>query len=516
VKFYSIGLCFLVCTGLAFQGWAQNPAFESKVRIGVLNLDGLTPDEEFIQKATGALVDAVKGLGFYEVHNQDAMEKAFVSIGKKFPRGCNDPRCVIGVGSAVQLDRMVYGTIDKTANGYGGYLTLVDVVSRQVIEKVNLQAGDGISLGDFFTALVGRLHGQSGDDGGVALNRYFGPEIHNEKQMLVSTAAWTGLGLAWGLINALSGDASTDVDFDDRLSGIPTRSSHIPMNARPAALAHAYTAASDDAYGILYNPAGLAWISGREAMVSYQYRFGMDNFAASHVNKGTREIGFGQALLVNSDREKLSSEIYFFTGGAYKFNKTPLSFLRPFSVGANVKVMSIRSDNESGSGEYQANDQSEQSFGIGFDFGLRAELSDQIVFGAVLKDLPSFVVVKNTASNWKYTEFNPVVLKMGGTFKVGYSTMLFAEGDIPLYKDQYWKMAGAIEQVLFRVVRLRFGAKKTIQEAEETPWLLTGGFGVDVNTERLWGKYLRIDGSYEFNQIGSFSNVLNFSFLFGF
>ena len=59
------------------------------------------------------------------------------------------------------------------------------------------------------------------------------------------------------------------------------------------------------------------------------------------MNKGTREIGFGQALLYRADREQLMTELMVVSAFAYKFNEFPLNF-RPVSVGANVKIQGIR------------------------------------------------------------------------------------------------------------------------------------------------------------------------------
>jgi len=189
--------------------------------------------------------------------------------------------------------------------------------------------------------------------------------------------------------------------------------------------------------------------------------------------------------------------------------------LPPISLGAALKMINTRY-NPSGVGEYSSFDQTGQGFGVGLDVGLRAQISEEIAYGAVLKDFPSFVIEKNLETG-KYTEFNPVVLLMGGTFAAGHSTILFAEGQIPLYEDQVWKMAGAIEQVFFNVIRGRIGVRKTIQSIERSGDLvLTTGLGLRLKTDWVFGSSLNFDASYEYNTINVFSNVLNFSMLFAF
>jgi hypothetical protein len=102
---------------------------------------------------------------------------------------------------------------------------------------------------------------------------------------------------------------------------------------------------------------------------------------------------------------------------------------------------------------------------------------------------------------------------MGGTYQASYSTFLICQGQIPLYSDQLWAFSGGVEQEIFRVFKVRLGAKK--QAYFDTPWQLTCGFGLDVNTESIAGKYIMVDGAYEYNTLDIFP-VANVSFRIGF
>ena len=115
----------------------------------------------------------------------------------------------------------------------------------------------------------------------------------------------------------------------------------------------------------------------------------------------------------------------------------------------------------------------------------------------------------------RYIEPQPTTLAMGGIFRVGYSTLLIAEGNIPLYEDQAWKMAGGLEQELFSILLLRIGIQREIMASYAPPWKITGGFGLKVNTEQFAGDYLSLDGSYEYNTVQVF-DVINVSLRFGF
>jgi hypothetical protein len=156
---------------------------------------------------------------------------------------------------------------------------------------------------------------------------------------------------------------------------------------------------------------------------------------------------------------------------------------------------------------------SQKTFSGGLDFGFMTELADNIHFAAVLKDAPTIRKVSNTTTGLRYLEFDPMLLQMGGTYQAGYTTFLICQGQIPLYSDQSWHFSGGIEQEIFRVFKVRLGCKK--EAAYDTPWLITGGFGLDVNTESIWGKNVCLDGAYEYNTLDVFP-VTNLSFKIGF
>ncbi|MDO5576613.1 MAG: hypothetical protein Q4F84_05995, partial [Fibrobacter sp.] len=369
---------------------------------------------------------------------------------------------------------------------------------RRPIEKASFRGEKGVKYSDIIKKAVAHLHGNNID--GLALEPYYGPQVNNMKQFLWSSAGVVGAGLLTGIFNygiekkdahKLYGSYSSEP-----LSGIPASADQIPIFARPAALANAYTAISDDAYGVMYNPAGMSWVGGAEASVGYQYRFGINNIAASFVNKAKREMGFGHFFLYSADNDNMLTEMYFVSAFSYKFNEW-LPFMRPISVGANLKIATARV-NGSDSGSVSGG-----SFGAGIDFGLLWELSENIKYGLLFRDIPVVNRWKNVSTGYRYFENNAATLHMGGSFYAGYSTVLIAEGQIPLYKDQAFKMSGGIEQELFNIVALRIGMQKEIMESENTPWKITGGLGINI-------KNIVVDGSYEYNTLKVF-DVVNVS-----
>ncbi len=492
---------------LAFSLCFAEETAPSKIRIGLLDLETTGMDASAATAAGGELERLLSDMGFYKVYPQKQLDAASGQIKLKIPKHCRDPRCVTEVGGSLGLDRMMYGTLDRIHESFGVRLKLLDVPSKRIVEQVDIEGAPGVAANDLLKTAVTRLHGlkESEEPG---MHTYFGPPVHNEKEFYYSSGICVGLGLLWALVNGSLAEFGLSKQFDTlTMSHISSSPLQLSFFGRPAALGDGYVAAADDAYGALFNPAGMSWLPRREMAVGYQYRFeSMNNFMASYVNKATREIGFGECILYSGDIDHKLDEVYFISSYSYKFNRKIL-FLRPFSVGVAVKlgtVSSPKSDDATAS---------QKTVSGGLDFGFMTEFADNIRFAAVLRDAPTIRKVDNTTSNLRYLENDPMLLQMGGTYRVGYTTFLVCQGQIPLYEDQSWHFSGGIEQEIFRVLKIRLGCKK--EAYFDTPWLITGGFGLDVNTESIWGKNVCLDGAYEYNTLDVFP-VANLSFRIGF
>ena len=98
--------------------------------------------------------------------------------------------------------------------------------------------------------------------------------------------------------------------------------------------------------------------------------------------------------------------------------------------------------------------------------------------------------------NYHYQENKPARLKIGGSFQVHYATLLIAEGQLPLGRDQVWRFSGGVEQQLWSYIRLRLGAEKGVFASYETPWIITAGFGVEFPVKTYT---VSLDGAYQLN-----------------
>jgi opacity protein-like surface antigen len=506
-------IIFVVLCALALA--AEESPQSLKTNIGVLALDIQGGGPEFAAEAMTAIQQSLMEVGAYQIFSPEAMAKAYEGIGLKMPGHCREPRCAAAIGNDIKMDRMIYGSIDKNEKSVAVALTLIDVPSKQIVESVALEGGPGVALVDVMKTAVQEIHGQRDKNVNSNTHTYYGPQVHNEKQLLISAPACIAAGVIMGLANgSVTGkdNNSNSVERDyssfegdrENMFGIGTGADRIPMFGRPNALANCYVAASDDAYGVFFNPAGLSWIGGAEASVGYQYRFaGLSNIAGSYVNKATREIGFGQGILYSGD--KLQSEMYFVSAVSYKFNEL-VSFLRPLSLGASVKVLT----KWTGKGASESSSTG-SSFGFGLDLGLKWELTENIHYGLLFKNVPSFGHWNNTLTDTSYGETSPATLAMGGTFQANYATFLICEGHIPLNEDQPWVFAGAVERELFGLLKIRAGIEKMADF--NTPWLYTGGLGFKVMLNR---KYVILDVSYQYNTLAVFAHPVNVSMRFGF
>jgi len=477
-----------------------------RTKLGVLWLESSTGHDKVAYDLTRVLIARLDSLGLYEMYYPEDIKKALSDAGVRVPANCRDPKCVNDIGKALSLRRMIYGSVDLTGSRYAVRLTLLNVVSGRPIETVSIEGTPDMPAEDVLMNAIDRVHGHQSQ---ASVTPYYGPPVDNTKELLWSSVAVQGTGIFYSLINygvggnAISGhEGYTGYNKGEKLSGIPTAANQIPFFGRPAALANAYTAVSDDAYGVLYNPAGMAWVTQREAVMGYQYRYGMDLLAVSYANKATRDLGFGQAILLSTDRDGAMTEMFFVTAVGYKIYQDYL--FGPLSVGAALKVMgntvrALSLDSPHG-----------QSYGAGFDFGFMWELSHRIRYGFMLRDVPAINNWKNRTTGAQYAEALPPTLHMGGSYRAGYTSFLTADGQIPLYADQPWVMAGGIEYEFFRILALRLGLQREILDEESTWWKITGGAGVKFDTETLWGRQMVLDLAYEYNTLNLFQ-VLNVS-----
>ncbi len=488
-------------------------AKELQTRVGIMDPEVNGGSAQLVSASVDALKKSFTAMGGYDVKTQHDIEEGFANIKQKFPKTCREPGCVAAIGEALSYNRMVFGTVDKGDKTYGVRFTLVDVETRAVVDHAEVEGDPGMPLENVIDAAVKRLHGQPLDSISKNYHVYYGREVHNKRELVVTDAVCLGAGAALSIANYAvktgAHVAGINADYsgmkNDKLSGINAGADEIAMFARPGSMGECYVAASDDAYGIFFNPAGLSWVAGPEAAIGYQYlpgrgadQAGVSTTALSFVDKASRNVGFGNGIFYSGDHEGLYYEMYFVSGISYKINKL-LPFMRPISVGADIKIM----DSRTGGTSTGLDAVGGTSIGLNCDAGLKTELSDKICYALMFKNIPIYQRWENQSTGYSYVENQPTELIMGGTFQVNYATFLICEGYIPLYSDQPWKFAGGAERVFGSVFAIRAGAKREVRT--DASWKLTAGVGLTVSR-------ITFDASYQYNTLQSMAHVLNCTF----
>ncbi|NLD93103.1 MAG: hypothetical protein GX639_10605 [Fibrobacter sp.] len=498
----------LVCI-IAFSAVFAQDSTESKISLGVLKLETAGMSVKSSLALSASLRNALLSTNLYKVYNHTKIQALLTQTKQELSLECFSPECVMELGERLGLDKIIFGCVDKNREYHEIILTMVDIKSKRVEKSSNIKKSvASITTDSLLRLTVMRMHNM---DTLKTKSVPADPETHNAKKLFYTSGLCMGLGLLLAAVDGGLFDLNLSKQFDTfSLSDISSSIFQLPFFARPAALGDGYIAGSNDAYGVLYNPAGTAWAKGPEVALGYQYGYSMlNNFSVSYVDKAAKKVGFGQCLLYSADVDNLQRDIYFISALSYKFTRLyPLPW--PASIGVSVKLGTTNSP------ESENATASQKTFCGGLDFGLFMPINDNISFAAVLNDAPGLRKVNNTTTEIRYLEYEPIRFNLGGTFQTGhtdYNTFIIYQGQIPLYDDQHWHLSGGIEQELFRVIKLRLGLKKIAYA--DSPWLITGGFSLKVNTESIAAKYLILDGSYQYNTLVVFPS-LNISFRVGF
>lgn len=480
----------------------------NSVRIGVFTPDvyGSNNEEYISDKCVNIIKEYLSSRDGSVVLIHSDIEAGLKNLNKQMPQSCREPICVQSIGEALKLDQVIYGSLYESNNAYAVTLYLLDVRGNEIINEVSIE-GEQIDEdpSGIITHAIERLCDINTPQKS-GLTEYYGKKIKGGTLLSITSGAFLTVGIVWAALWNKSVDGEKK-SIDGKLSGIGASADLIPLWGRPGGLGNAYMAASDDAYGVFYNPAGMAFIKKREAAIGYQYRFGIvNNIAAAYVDKAFRDFGYGHGIQVSNDFDGMFSEITFRSAYSYKFNKTT-GITGPLSIGISLRIISKRIHNSVGIDAVKAG----SAFGAGIDMGAQWKITKKIHGAIVLKNTPSIIRWNNGTYNWKYRELEPTELHLGGVFISNIKTFLIGEVQIPLYKEQYWKGALGLEHVLFRIARLRLGVEKI--EGFDTPWKINGGFGIHAPIKQ---RVLVFDCSYEFNTLLPLSNVVNCSFKFEF
>lgn len=249
----------------------------------------------------------------------------------------------------------------------------------------------------------------------------------------------------------------------------------IEYGARAIGMGGAYTALANDATGVMWNPAGLGYMSKRQMSAMYGNLYGINNLHNSFISYAQPDKGLGAAGLTLTNTT-LTVEAPDDTEADKQWSETMLSYTfakrvgNLTSLGVTLKGLIVRSDYDYVGVD---GDVKGDAGGFGFDVGVVFRPFADAAFGFSMRDAYSQVKFDGGKED-----------KLPIQFRVGLATMpvtvpglvaaidLAGDEDTPAYD-----LALGGEYTIREVVALRAGLNR-ILPSDESRTNLSFGLGV--------------------------------------
>ncbi|MFP4520897.1 MAG: hypothetical protein ACLFQK_02000 [Fibrobacterota bacterium] len=478
-----------------------------ELRLGVLLLETENVDRKTAENVSGYIREAASKNGLYKIIDKSEMDERASLKNKSSDIKCYHEKCLMEASQLFVADKIISGTIEKDGALYILKATLFSTETADFAAKVSVasecQAKELDQLASYGTSL---LLGSSLPEVSIKIGQYKGKQYDRQKEWYLSAGASSLIGLAWmmsvkgdGLVEGFDKDShyeKTDASLSSLTGAFPDR---IGYGGRARGMGGAYTALSDDAPGIIYNPAGLVRVKGRSASYSYLKQFNIQSYNfVGFAGKITRTRAHGQAVLFSGD--ELMSEATVITSYAHLFENIH-KLIRPVSAGINVKFRMASFKNPE---DY--NDASVGSgSGLGLDLGMQTKLSDRITFGLVMKDIFDYISYTNDLTEDSYTESVPMNLVIGGHYKASRTVNLVLDGRKG-FGDSHDNISLGGEKYFFNnIVALRTGLSHDFSFYKNIRWNMGGGINYDV----MDNKNIGLDYAFEYSRTEDQSDLLS-------
>ena len=273
-------------------------------------------------------------------------------------------------------------------------------------------------------------------------------ELVNKRNTHLGLGKPRWLGVICLLILSLS---ALSVQADEILSGIPGAFVDIGYGARPMGMGGAYVALAQDAYAVLWNPAGLAAVRGKEVTFMYADQMALIPYIfASYSQSFGKYHGHGEAVIYTGD--ELLSETTIVGGYAYSLDAlSPM--LKRVRVGLSAKIRLVSFGNNSDGSPLRSEG---SGFGFGFDLGAQWQATDRLSVGFLFRDVFSTISYNNDRTE-KYSEGVPRTLVLGLATRARDNLIFVLDLDKSLYADSEDIIHFGVEVTLFRLLALRAG-----------------------------------------------------------
>ena len=250
----------------------------------------------------------------------------------------------------------------------------------------------------------------------------------------------------------------------------------------------AYTAAANDVYSLIWNPAGLTQVKSQQASVFYTKQFSLIPYSmAAYSNSfGNSNWNHGEAVLVSGDDALRETVVYF--GIGYKADR----FLKNLSFGINLKYKNVSFGNNESGGEGQITG---NALGLGIDMGALYKIHDKITTGLAIKNVFD-KVSWNSSSMGNYTQNNPLRVVVGLALHISENHLIVFDFEKSLHLDTANRLNVGTERTFFNILSVRGGAFQNLVPLAEINYNL----GLGVRYSQL-GKDLSLDAAYVIRDI---------------
>ena len=264
----------------------------------------------------------------------------------------------------------------------------------------------------------------------------------------------------------------------------------IGFGARPVGMGGAFTAISDDANSIFWNPAGLSKIEKSQLTVMHTKQFGMVPYSLGAYVSHYKSHYFGAAFLSSGD--EVLKENTFLMSYARSFEIPVIGLTR---VGSNLKIRnSSFGDNKDG-GEDRSQG---TAFGYGLDLGLMWKVGKKSNFGIFYRDMLNNVSYDNTTRKDKYMENVPATLIFGLSRKANPYFLFALDWEKSLHSDVPEKVHIGGEFSLMDMFYFRGGLWQNIDAYLNRNYSI--GLGCRLTKARFSGQ---MDFSYVMNDLAN-------------
>lgn len=273
----------------------------------------------------------------------------------------------------------------------------------------------------------------------------------------------------------------------------------IGYGARSMGMGGAYAALSDDAYAMMWNPAGLCYVDGQFASFFHTRLFNLVPYSmAVYAGNTGRGLIHSEAIIVSGDDALTETTLLF--AAAVK-----LARIAPnLRLGATVKYKNATFGNNFDGGKGQVTG---SAVGLGVDAGAIYPLGEKVLLGLVLRDMLDYLTWNSSAMG-SYTQSNPVRMICGAALKSFKNYVITLDLDKSLYRDTNDILRLGMERDFFNMLVLRGGVFREMTPLVLTNFTVGGGFYYEK-----FDTTLLLDVAYVIHEL---ENTLRFSVSVGF